>query len=252
MNFSDIQLLRIAEAVASDPNYLEKYGNPASSTEISRNNPTPTSTTQAGPPDVIVISNPTPRVDTFDCPSPGRGDCLSRIPREDITQLIQVGTSTALTTTINLDNVRGMFLGSMSGMIHVEYVSPTPNPAPTQIEQQQFYDELFFLAEWDLIFRGQEVNGFKNRALSDLVGVPGCCDAPKVCVDCVVPEYGGMEFRLDLDGVVIPPWVAGVGLVVRMQFSGCGRPGNKGCGCGSADKPGRNPYIQNFNTFPKD
>lgn len=250
--FTDEELVRIFAATSGvDQNYLDKYGDGGSGTGggniVVVQQPQPNAPgviRSAGTPDIVYVEKE--RVDSFSCPVPGSGDCLSRIPREDIVQMNLVSSDTGKESTdINLDNVRGMNLCTISGLLRVDYGQAIPNPPPTVREQQAFYDELFFMVEWDLLFRGQEVSGFKDRPLSDLVGQPGCCDAPKVHVGCLIPEYGGMEFRVDFSKIVLPQWVDEVFVATRWNYSGCGCPGD-GCGCGCGGSPmARNPYVIN-------
>lgn len=218
----------------------EKYGTGASSTSITPNQPT----TILGPPNQVIPSGDD--MQNFSCPT-NASDCLAAIPRTDAVDLYSTLLEPGKTTddiTINLDDARGMQMQDICALINVVPLpaAAMPDPPPTAAQQAQFYQQLFFLGHWTLVFRDTEVPGFKQRPLSDIAEKPGCCDEPCAHVGCVVPEYGGMVIRLNL--VEIPIWVDRVEVLVRVNFTGCPTNKHAGCGCGCGGNPvARNPFI---------
>lgn len=236
-NPNSLQLVRLDEnnnALGRQSDIDAKYGSQASS------QPPIIVTRAPNPPEQITMTN---EIDSFSCPVPGAADCFSRIPREDISQVITANQSNTK-QQINLDNVRGMHLCTMSGLLVITDPLPTPTEGPTVKEQEQFYDQLFFFGAWSLRFRGQQVPEFTDRPLSELISEPGCCDAPLVHVGCRIPQYGGLEFELNVSQITLPNWVGDINVAVRMRYSGCGcnQSAGCGCGCGSGVK-GPNRYI---------
>lgn len=194
--------------------------------------PQPTNgTTQAGPPDAIFTpGQPVPTngndMNGFSCPSPSAGTCFSDIPRADVSEIVQFsytdGSPESVVLPIDLDNVRGMHLCSISGI----FGSNGP-VAP------ELYQSLFFFGTYTLHFRGQTVPGWTDRPLSEILSDPGCCDPEVVEVNCLIPEYGGLEMEVNLNGFGPDPDVT-FSIATRLKFSGCGcsSVSHGGCGCG--------------------
>lgn len=192
--------------------------------------PTPT-LNSAGYPDEIIYQNGG-RMNGFSCPSPSVGTCFSDIPRADVSDVItfpfKQGDS-VLSATVDLDNVRGMNLCSISGILGLESSATVP---PAAVDgSPQFYQSLFFYGTYTLTFRGQTVPGWTDRPLSEIISDPLCCDPTIAGVDCLIPEYGALEIEIDLSGVTMPPDVNPT-VSTRLRFSGCECHGNSGCGCG--------------------
>lgn len=158
----------------------------------------------------------------FSCPSPSVGTCFSDIPRADVNDVIPFEMKqgdTVLSQVIDLDNVRGMSLCSLSGMI------TGGNYAP------DFYRQLLFFGTYTLKFRGQTVPGWTDRPLSEIIGDPQCCDVTTVAVNCLIPDYGGLEIELDVTGVEMEAGMTPV-VAIRTRFSGCECSPVHDCGCG--------------------
>lgn len=240
--FDEFQVARILSSTlgGTQAQLDEKYGTGASSTSMAPNRPT----TILGPPNQVIPNGGD--MYNFSCPT-NAVDCLAAIPRTDVTQLYQDNATPGtprLEIVIDLDDARGMVMQDICALVNV-VVDPSATPLPTAQEQQAFYQQLFFLGNWTLRFRDTDVPGFKERPLSDIAEKPGCCDDPCVHVGCVVPEYGGMSLVFDL--VSIPNWVDFVGLIARVNFTGCPTDQHKGCGCGCSGKPNvGNPYVRNY------
>lgn len=240
--FDEFQVARILSSTlgGTQEQLDEKYGTGASSTSIAPNRPT----TILGPPNQVIPTGGD--MNNFSCPT-NASDCLAAIPRTDAVDLYSSVLDSSKTTDeidINLDDARGMQMQDICAFINVVPLTPTEIPPdwPTAAEQAQFYQKLFFLGHWTLVFRDTEVPGFKQRPLSDIAEKPGCCDEPCAHVGCVVPEYGGMSVRLNL--VEIPDWVDRVEFLLRVNFTGCPNDKHVGCGCGcGGNSVVRNPYI---------
>lgn len=233
-----------------DPYYREKYGTPMGGGTVSLpsgpttplapgpvrpESPTTTQTNQAGQPD-IVYPAPTNgngvNMNGFTCPSPSVGTCFSDIPRADISDVEIFGftdNQTNIQNEINLDNVRGMKLCSISGIVTF---------SGGQTVGDAIYQALFFYGTYTLHFRGQTVPGWTDRPLSEILADPGCCDPKTVHVDCLIPEYGGLEMEIDLGDITFPDEIFPV-ISTRLQFSGCEcKARGCGCGCGGGRRNG--------------
>lgn len=193
--------------------------------------PQPTNTTtQAGPPDAIfspgqpVPSNGGSNMNGFSCPSPSVGTCFSDIPRADINEVVTfpfTDDTANVQIPIDLDNVRGMKLCSLSGLLTVSALDVSTS----------FYQALLFYGTYTLHFRGQTVPGWTDRPLSEIVADPACCDPALIGVNCLIPEYGGLEVEIDLSGLDLSGAINPV-VSLRLSFSGCDCHGSTGCGCG--------------------
>lgn len=239
-----------------DPYYREKYGTPMGGGTVSLpsgpttplapgpvrpESPTTTQTTQAGPPDAIYSPGQPEtsnggNMNGFSCPSPSVGTCFSDIPRADVSEVLTfpfVQGESEVTQTVDLDNVRGMNLCSISGILSASIpLSP------------QIYQTLFFYGTYSLFFRGQSVPGWTERPLSEILADPGCCDPEEAIVNCLIPEHGALEIRIDFGDVTLGPDVVAT-IATRLRFSGCEcAPSGCGCGCGGGH-PRRITYSGN-------
>lgn len=172
----------------------------------------------------------------FSCPSPSVGTCFSDIPRADVSEVLTfpfVQGESEVTQTVDLDNVRGMNLCSISGILSASIpLSP------------QIYQTLFFYGTYSLFFRGQSVPGWTERPLSEILADPGCCDPEEAIVNCLIPEHGALEIRIDFGDVTLGPDVVAT-IATRLRFSGCEcAPSGCGCGCGGGH-PRRITYSGN-------
>lgn len=185
-------------------------------------------------PPVIARVEQTP----FDCPVPGGADCFERMPREDVTTVISTVSDDGDTQKfdVNLDNVRGMRLCSIQGFVTPQITAVPDGPGP---DYQTAIDIFKFHANMTVQFRGGNVPGLTDIRLADLVSVAGdnCCTAQKLCVDCTIPQQGGLAIQLSQltrgtqasDNTAIDWWT----LHLELKFSGCGcNCGPLGCSCG--------------------
>lgn len=226
-NAPNLELIRFDpnnNAIGRQSDIDAKYGTQASG------QPPIVVTRAPNPPDQIVMTGG-PSYE-FNCPVPGMGDCLSRVPREDITIQSQLN-STAEEVTIDLDNVRGMRLCSIDGLVSFG-TTGTGEPV-SETEIKMFMRALNFVGTFTLNFRGQAVPEFQDIPIGAISPGLDCCENEKLCIDCVIPRDGGMSISTNLfDEVDQPAWVTDFVLVTRLKFSGCGcNCSNKSsCGCG--------------------
>ena len=240
--FSDEQMLQILSAtnapnlelIRLDPNNNAlgrqsdidaKYGTGASSKP-----PIAAPTRQPNYPDQITMTGEPGY--QFNCPVPGAGDCLARVPREDITIQAQLN-STAEDVTIDLDNVRGMRLCSIDGL--VTFGTTGSDEPVSETEIKMFLRALNFAGTFTLNFRGQAVPEYQDIPIGAISPGLDCCENEKLCIDCVVPRDGGMSISTNLFSEIDQPdWVSDFVFVTRLKFSGCGcNCSNKSsCGCG--------------------
>jgi len=177
------------------------------------------------------INPPTPaHVSTeFNCPLPGSGDCFERVEREDVTEeivFVTEGTPDNSMRVVDLDNVRGMNLCYIEGLFSF-LIDSAAMPQPTEIEIKAWLREVDFMTTFGIEFRGRDVSNFKDIALSSISPGFDCCETTRLCVDCKIPQQGGMKIVSNvLTGPVPPAWVLAQTLMMRLKFSGCG------CSCG--------------------
>ena len=230
-HFDQKQLLRILAATnemtagPGDPSYDEKYGTTTSSTDNTFLAPS------GGDLTTFNINPPTPaNIETeFNCPIPGSGSCFENIEREDITEEIVFaieGTPDDSMRVIDLDNVRGMNLCYIEGLFSFG-IDPAYTPQPTEIEIKAWLREVDFMSTFGIEFRGQNVSNFKDLPISSISPGFDCCETTRLCVDCKIPQQGGMKIVSNvLTSGVLPDWVLYNVLIMRLKFSGCG------CSCG--------------------
>lgn len=229
-NAPDLELIRLdpkTGALGRQSDIDAKYGTGASGKP-----PLSAPTRQPNYPDQIIMTGGTDY--QFNCPVPGAGDCLARVPREDITEQVQLN-STASEQVINLDNVRGMRLCSIDGLVSFGTTGDTDNPNPSETEIKMFLRQLNFAGTFTLNFRGQAVPEFQDVPLGAISPGLDCCENEKLCIDCVVPRDGGMSISTNLFTEINPPaWVSDFVFVTRLKFSGCGCNCSRksSCSCG--------------------
>lgn len=184
---------------------------------------------------IVTRSDQAPQQPGFECPLPGAGDCFERIPREDITETLsfQVDENGAsIDGDVNLDSVRGMRLCSIEGLL---VVMPSAGPGDmSEYELHQLITRVGWDSEFSIEFRGQKVPGFKDISLAPFIALPGCCDTESICVDCTIPQQGGMEITTNIAEVYakIGGGVDAMVLDMKLHFSGCG------CNCANPNKCG--------------
>jgi len=230
--FTKQQQYEILQVLGQDPQNYDTYEQGRLTTHEKSPTPTPTQIPQ------------NPQSSGFACDTRQHGvQALQAIPREPLTILASfdseqsgdqatVPFSTQMEGEVglgapNLDAAVGMYLCEME----VDFSLTLDGAAPAdQATQDAYIAQLMRSGRITLRFRGEDVAGFRNMRIGELVWNPECCDEVGKCVGSILPDRGILEAEVSVP--TPPAGIVGVVVSTSIEANGCGcNCSRKSCGC---------------------